>query len=38
MLYNQFPSRGVIRAGATGAWAPVGIEQQGPGTRPQSFQ
>ena len=25
MLYNQFPSRGVIRAGATGAWAPIKI-------------
>ena len=28
--------RGVVRTGATGAWAPVEIGQQVPGTRPEN--
>ena len=32
---NTLHYRDLVRAGATGAWAPVKIEQRVPGTRPQ---
>ena len=34
-LFSQF-GRGVVRAGATGAWAPVEIGQLVPGTHPEN--